>query len=660
MAVNNSLPFSMKWAQNKGKAGGMNLPKAYTEIIDNDIDSQGEIGYSYAKTFYDPTAKKAYFMLWSGGEGLSELPHLFGLGVTTPKKNSNMIGNFNHGHTAAVAYLNPSVYQALSKTDTSVASLLTFNVQTWDAAVSRIGVSEDSNDYRQVNVDEYMVVTNELESIVATLKKINKSVRDDSMNTDLKSICDNVKGSYMLHLFTFDWEHQLCQNFSIDAEIGGIDESDKGFFPSLSLHYEGYLRNGYRICYEKNGKTPKNKLLVADSSTTISPLVSVNTFPKISFDCTLYKGQYDGKDETYLSLYMTCSGHEYNYYITDIPSDGRKKSQILTKVLPRWADYTQVGEFTFDLNCPSEDAFKVHQKKLGTDLSSREDARGIYVQYRARNLGKPFWSTDLFGSARNSGFVGAALKTDSKIFAKDFLGLQSNKHNSDLNDAHPVIKTFLQTTMKAIISNFTHYDNKDTCKTGILSWNSQRVYDILTNTTPKQKTKAKEKPAPVIDDSPPANVLGFMGARKRTPPPNEIVVTETEVEAVASESETVTVEPDTLITENTPIIAEEVVVEPDTLVTENTPIIAEEVVVELVAPAVTTPIEHTRTDTVLTVVEQVTTENTPRVVVPSPVHSKSAPARKNTFSVDVSHLSEESYWEFIVEYKSMCSRFRIQ
>ena len=650
MAVNNALPFSMKWAQNKGKAGGMNLAKAYTEFIDNDIDSQGQTGYSNAKSFYDPSTKTAYFLLWSGGHGLSELPHLFGLGTTTPKKNSTMIGNFNHGHTAAVAYLNPTLYQALSKTTTSAPALLTFQTYAWDEAVSKIGALEESNDYRKVNVDEYMTVSNDWESIVSILKKITKGIRADTMSHDLKSIYDNEKESYILHLFTFDALHPLCQNFSIDAEIGGVDDTDKGFFPSLSLHYEGYLRDGYHICYEKNGKTPKNKLLVADSSTTISPLVSVNTFPKISFHCTLHKGQYDGKDETYLSLYMTCSGHEYNYYITDIPSDGRKKSQILTEMLSRWTDYTQVGDFTFDLNCPSEDAFKIHQKKLGTDLSSREDARGIYVQYRARNLGKPFWSTDLFGSARNSGFVGAVLKTDSKLFAKDFLGLQSNKHNSDLNDAHPVIKTFLQTTMKAIISNFTHYDNKDTCKTGIVSWNSQRVYDILTNTTPKQKTKPKQKTAHVVDDSPPTNVLNSMGARRRTPP-NEIVVTETEAEIVISESEEASAEPDAVVAEDTP----DAVVAEDTPIVEITTAVIEEAVADetkSVSP------EHNTTDTVPTVVVQAI----PPVVETSPavaVKSKSTLSRTNTFNIDVSHLNEETYWEFIVEYKSMCSRFRV-
>ena len=490
MSIQNSIPFSMKWAQNKGTAGGMNTQKAFTEIIDNDIDSQrGKVGgYSFGKSMIDIESGTVYFLLWGGGDGLTDLPHVFGLGDSTPKKSSSMIGNFNHGHTATVAYFNPSAYHALSKTALTNSRVLAFRTKEFDTAVNDLGTDDSATHcYRQVNVNDYMTVSDDCSEIFDCLNEIAQKIRDPLVKADLLSICKNEKASYFLNLLTFNHDHPMAAEFSIDEDI-------EGFFPSVSLHYGEFLKNGYRIVFERSATCPRKKQMVADGSTVINPIVCVKEFPKISFVCEMYNGEQE--NETYLDVFMDCAGHERRFYVTDRPVNKKLKTpEILTEAKSNWIGFKNLGAFTFDINCPSEVEFQKFSRSLGTDLNNVDNTRGVYTRFQGRNLGKPFWGKE-FGAARNSGYVSAVLDTDSKVVATK-LGLQSNKHNSDLNEAHPVIRKFVNTVMKSIIDRYTNYNNKETTKEGIRVWKIDEAFELFTGVK-KKVVRAKKAETPKV------------------------------------------------------------------------------------------------------------------------------------------------------------------
>lgn len=306
--VHNSHPFSMKWAQIKGKSGGMNLPKALTEFFDNDIDSQLKDGYTYMKSIMNPLTGKASLAIWSGGMGLKDIAHLYGLGSTIPKKGEGNIGDKNHGHSAAVAFMSPETIYSESRSDGQV-NALEFKCEAFNARVETMNTCENP-DYRSIDVQEYMTVTSSRQELYAgALSNVVKSLRTSELKDSMSAIINLTKPSYMLHILEFGVNHMYTNTL--------VDEELEKFFPSISLHYSNILKSGYSIIFERNARGPT---LLADASTCLSPLVDPNMFPPIHFNCTIY--EQDGmKKETYLHAIVTCGGHEREFYITDTPLD---------------------------------------------------------------------------------------------------------------------------------------------------------------------------------------------------------------------------------------------------------------------------------------------------------------------------------------------------
>ena len=528
--VMNSHPFSMKWAQIKGKSGGMNLPKALTEFLDNDIDSQKGVAnmFTYMKSFMNTVTNKACLLIWSNSVGLEDIAHLYGLGETIPKKGEGSIGDKNHGHSAAVAFLSPETMYSETRLADGRTRSLEFRVDAFNTVVDKMTTSE-AMDYRKIDVKEYMTVEPFRTAARADyLAAVIKAIRAPEMKDSLANIMNMKTMPYMLHILEFGVDHPHT-NTLLDAEI-----SD--FFPSLSLVYSSILKSGYSILFEPNARS--GGLLRADAESALTPLIDPKTFVPISFNVDIYEYETPLRKETYLHISVTCGGHEREFYITDCPFVNKrlKKTELIHEPNPAWSNAVLVGNFSFEYNCIQEDIFKKYSTALGSDLRGVDNTRGIYTNIFGRILGKPYWSK-AWSAARNSGYIGASLSIASKKIANLYFGLQSNKHNSELADSHPVIQAFLDIAMKCMIKNYSDY-KRATSKSGVKVWRADKFFDqILGNKV--------DEPAPKKDGVKVADVANSPDATNSASETASVSdSTNSIVESVESEGETAVAKPE--------------------------------------------------------------------------------------------------------------------
>ena len=481
----------MKWAQIKGKSGGMNLPKALTEFLDNDIDSQKDVPskQTYMKSFMNTVTNKACLVIWSNSVGLEDIAHLYGLGETIPKKGEGSIGDKNHGHSAAVAFLSPETMYSETRLADGRFRSLEFQVDAFNAVVDKMTTSE-AMDYRKIDVKDYIVVEPFRKvSRGEYLLNIMKAMRAAEMKSDLADIINIKKSSWMLHVLEFGVDHPHT-NTLLDAEI-----SD--FFPSLSLNYSLILKSGYSILFEPNARS--GGLLRADAESALTPLIDPKTFVPISFNVDIYEHETVLRKETYLKISVTCGGHEREFYITDCPFVNKrlKKTELILEPNPSWTSARLMGNFTFEYNCIQEDIFKKYSNALGSDLRGVDNTRGIYTNIFGRTLGKPYWSKG-WSAARNSGYIGASLCIASKKIANLYFGLQSNKHNSELADSHPVIQAFLDIAMKCMIKNYSDY-KRASSKSGVKVWKADKFFDQILGNKVDEPASKKDESVKVAD-----------------------------------------------------------------------------------------------------------------------------------------------------------------
>ena len=492
--IQSGHPFSMKWNSIRQGAGGMSIAQAMTEGYDNDIDALAKV--TYTKSWVDLATQTTYLLNFNDGNGLDDLPHLFGLGAKTPKKAETMIGNFNHGHAAMVGFFNPTSYHAYSKTTSSASSVLDFNVQGFDNGVSSISRGGNS-DYRSVDIKDYISVSPSVDEINSTLTHIANHTVHAEMKTFLKQIIAGTAPHFMLNLYTFKNGHRFSKEV-LDTEIANT-------FPSLYLTYHEPLSKGYSILTEFNiiDETTKCYMVKkADSSKVLSPICSSDIFPAIIFGCTLYSS--DKEDYLHINVGLLENDEDRDLYLTTKPDDSRKTVNTMHPVITcrdywKTPAFKKQGSFRFDVNCPSEEVGASFSNSLGTDLNGVDNTRGIYTRYMGRGGGKPFWmpggtTNGGWPAARNSGRIGALLVTNSKRLTEDHLGLQSNKHNTSLSSAHSLIKRFLTIVMTGIINKYTN-PKAPTSKTGVKKWILSDICDILMD---KKKIKTTTSPPALV------------------------------------------------------------------------------------------------------------------------------------------------------------------
>jgi len=508
-----SQPFSHKWTGIRGSSGGLTLFKAFSEIWHNDRDSQksNTSGYSYTKSYLDPITKSAYILHWSGSSGIGEIEHLFSLGSTIYKKGADNIGDKNHGHAAAIAFFNPTSMYSETKalTDNKYQSL-NFKVKEFDDRVESMNTGEET-DYRAISVKDYMTIRRDKSaSQHDIITKIKNSIVDTEMKLDLESILDSSKSSYMLHLMEFDKNH-LNSNSLIDDEIISL-------FKSISLYYCDILKENYTIKFEASSKPAKKPITyTANSTTAISPILEPEVHNPIIVTCSMYEhtDRTTNVKETFMKGDIRVQGHNRIFYVENAKSELRKVYPIKYDIKKEWDNAIDKGSFIITLNCPSKKLFEQYYNQLGSDFKKIDDVRGVLMRLYGCYLGMPSWDESM-PTKRNAGYLNIDIDMISKDTAKNYFGLKSNKHNSDLSDTHPIIKSFVSKLVNRIVKHYT-FCNLSISKSGlgVKTWNTEKIFNQLLGKDTESVADGGN-PTPTSDSPSNAttenkNVWGMMG-----------------------------------------------------------------------------------------------------------------------------------------------------
>ena len=498
-----SHPFSHKWTGIRGSSGGLTLFKAFSELYHNDRDSQkgNDSGYSYTKSYFDTETKTSYLLHWSASNGITQIEHLFSLGNTIHKKGADNIGDKNHGHAASVAFFNPtSMYSESKALSNGNYQSLSFKVKEFDDRVEKMNTGEET-DYRAISVKEYMTIRRDKDEMQhEIITRIKNSIDDNEMKSDLESILDSNKPSYMLHLMIFDQNHLYSKSL--------IDDEYIELFKTISLYYGDILKENYTIKFEASSQPIKGPITrIADSNTAISPTIEQDIHHPIHVTCSMneYTNKKTKEIDTFIKGEMRVEGHNCTFYVENATSEKRKVYPIRFESKKEWEHAIEKGSFTLSLNCPSKQLFTAYSNRLGCDIKGIDEARGVLMKLFGCILGKPSWDKESMGSQRNAGYFNIIVDMCSKNTANTYFGLKSNKHNSDLLDSHPIIRNFIGKIVKGIIDNYSSY-KVSTSTSGVKLWDSDKVFNQLLG-----KPISKKKPTIPTED-----VLNLMGAIEET------------------------------------------------------------------------------------------------------------------------------------------------
>jgi hypothetical protein len=122
MSIAESQPFALIFSQETNGSNGQSYTEAQTEFIDNGDDEKSPF---FATIL---TEKDEHGMCMKAdldfGNGMEDIPHLYGLGKKTTKKGAGLLGLKNKGHIAGVGRFQPTRITYITKKDGVVRSMI--------------------------------------------------------------------------------------------------------------------------------------------------------------------------------------------------------------------------------------------------------------------------------------------------------------------------------------------------------------------------------------------------------------------------------------------------------------------------------------------------------------------------------------------------------
>ena len=202
MSISESQPFSLVFAQEANGSNGLTYTESQTEFIDNAQDAQSSFHMTIL-TEEHPDTNLCMKADLDFGKGIEDLPHIYGLGKKTQKKENGNRGLKNKGHLAAVGRFQPIRITYYTKCNGKFLAM-DFEVQAMLDAISK--TMETDRDYRQVDHRDYMTVHKCWnDDIRKRLNQLISLVEDDSL---LCQIATNDVDSYFLQIMEYNNDKQ--------------------------------------------------------------------------------------------------------------------------------------------------------------------------------------------------------------------------------------------------------------------------------------------------------------------------------------------------------------------------------------------------------------------------------------------------------------------
>lgn len=434
----------MTYKSCRGAAGGMDLPKAYTEGVDNSFDAGALVHISGLITV---DADIQVFWELNDAAGLAAMPHLYGIADEAAVKMEKAdAGIFNSGHTAATGFFDPKEVYSESAIEGKVFGL------NFKAADFVTEYEKHPDDMYKAKITTYMKEVDERPpSRQELLEKILAKITEENVKEFFGKLVAKELPNYMLHVYVLRKEKYLDP------------EQFRQFMPSLRMTYNEILGEGTQIIHVFDEPAPNN-VLCYKGDNAIDPLWDTKAFPVL---CAVAEFR---RNTTGLLAKVTLY-NEIDTSVTKVlyaaPStNGQRKGALEPSSQPPsgWDTSTPFIEVTYRMNIIGEDAgWKLYGALGGgkkySDLQGIDDIRGILLKWAYRLLGKPYWKKGGrdrlgFGDARNMKFARCVISAEScngdarqaKLDVVDSLKIQSNKHNCDMDTCDPMI-SFVHTIL---------------------------------------------------------------------------------------------------------------------------------------------------------------------------------------------------------------------
>jgi len=450
--IREGQPFANNYKGYRGNAGGMDQGKSYTEGPDNSFDAKATTHYSG----YIKIDNVDYFLEFNLGQGLRQMPHLFGLAIDQPvKKDPNDTGCFNSGHTAKTGFLDPIMTYSESFSNGSLYSL------TFESAEFVKAYESNSENIASVNVNEYMSTSRDRGcKINELMAKILKEIPEDSVKLIFESILNRTVKDSMLHIY------ELPKVSCITAE------KYRGFMLNIPMYYYEALKSGKSIIHFQNDSPNKaDNIFEYNSRNAIDVLYDRTKFPVLNSQAEFRK-----RDDNILHFKLTLWNADDSQNTKSLyfyPSSDRRQKKIPAFSIDPpsyWESSSKYVTINSAMNIITEEAATDQYRKIGggligSDIQSCQHLRGITTQWAYRNLGKPYWPKKSnpadwgWGDMRNAKDPRCILsiKGDSTdpIQAKndtiDALKIQRNKHNNAMDECDSMVRIYLALTFGTLV-----------------------------------------------------------------------------------------------------------------------------------------------------------------------------------------------------------------
>jgi hypothetical protein len=496
----------MTYKSCRGAAGGMDLPKAYTEGVDNSFDAGALVHISGLVTVKLPKQSskevdtQVFFEL-NDAAGLAAMPHLFGIADEAAVKMEKAdAGIFNSGHTAATGFFDPKEAYSESAIDSTLYAL------TFKAADFVSDYEKYPDDMSKAKISTHMRVYDErLSSRQTLLEKILERISDPQVKEFFGKLVANQLPNYMLHVYILREEKQLDP------------DQFRQFMPALRMTYSEILSEGaYIIHVLDDSENPENNVIRYASENAIDPLWDTVKFPVLMANAEFRRNKTGLVAK--ITLYNEADMGVTKVFYAAPSNNGQRKGALepSTEAPVGWDKIQPFIEVTYRMNIIGEAAAHDLYRALGggnrhSDIQGIDDMRGILLKWAYRLLGKPYWKKGGkerlgFGDARNMKFARCVISAEScnadarqaKLDIVDSLKIQSNKHNCEMDTCDPMI-SFIHTILFGTLTHsYSH------CNDGInrgpkgrtTPWKLDEFYrELIKNWGPPKEKKEMKRVA---------------------------------------------------------------------------------------------------------------------------------------------------------------------
>jgi hypothetical protein len=476
-AMKSGRPFSITYKAARGSAGGMTISRAITEGEDNTFDEKGKNHYS---ALFDVAGVPIFFEL-NDARGLTKIPHIYGIAEETPVKGDKEdSGIFNSGHTAKTAFIDPTMVYSESAYDGTMNNL------TFEAEKFVNAYEANPEDMSAVDITNFMSCSRPNDRgmyINKTMEEICEKISEPNVKELLTAVLKSKQPNYMLHIYFLRKDKRLSPTHFRD------------FMPAFAMIYYSKLVSGATIIHLlDDSKKPAENVLRYTATNAIDPLYNRDMFPVLVANVEIRKRTEGGSSYSMakIELYNEKDPAVKGIIYVSASADGRRHGayEPQSREPSHWEKGVPHLKLTYKMNILSENAGQELYKKLGggekgSDFKGIDSLRGINLIWAYRQLGSPYWKKGGqekwgFGDMRNIRFARCTLEAEglnpdsrqAKMDAVDSLGIQSNKHNCDLDNCEEIIR-FLNALIYGTLTHaYSH------CNTGLERDGMTKPWDL--------------------------------------------------------------------------------------------------------------------------------------------------------------------------------------